>query len=120
MSRAINYTDVIERLGLYLKRHLNAAVQVVYVFGGDNAAFTWAFLKKGMCVCVKRDASRMEHAPANERIHVVDNPGESFHLSSREIRKNRELKDDGPSGDLPFAIRHERRLHQRGVFPRDS
>ena len=53
---ALNYTDVIERTKKYLARHIKTEmpIEVVYVFGGDNAGFARAFIKRGRCVCVAR------------------------------------------------------------------
>ncbi len=92
---AINYTDVILRLKRYLNHHLGLPVplRVVYVFGGDNAAFARAFLAGGHAVCIERpgyearvQAIRREVADAKERILFARPRLEYFNISSSGIR----------------------------------
>lgn len=51
---AINFTDVVERLRLYLRKYLGQDVAVFYVCGGDNARFAKTFALKGHCIIVGR------------------------------------------------------------------
>jgi nicotinic acid mononucleotide adenylyltransferase len=51
---AINFTEVVRRLELYLKDILGHDVPVFFVCGGDNARFALSFLDKGNCVVVNR------------------------------------------------------------------
>lgn len=51
---AVNFTDVVYRLGLYLKEHLGKEIPVFFVCGGDNARFVKAFSNHGHCVVVDR------------------------------------------------------------------
>ncbi len=53
---AVNFTDVIRRLKAYLNRHITSypPIEVVYVFGSDNASFSRAFVSEGLAVCVER------------------------------------------------------------------
>jgi nicotinic acid mononucleotide adenylyltransferase len=98
---AINYTEVVHRLNCYLHKHLTFDVDVFCVFGGDNAGFAKAFVKKGFAVCV----SRPDWESKSERIKndIGDHPsilwtkGGSI-LSSREIRNVKSL--DGLSTDV--------------------
>lgn len=52
----INFTDVIIRLEFELAKHLKTTlpVKVAYVFGGDNATFSYAFLERGTGICLSR------------------------------------------------------------------
>lgn len=52
---AINFTDVIVRLKSYLEYHLDEKIKICYVFGGDNAKFTLAFLNNDMSFCISRN-----------------------------------------------------------------
>ena len=49
-----------ERLEAYLRAHVDPAVEVVYVCGGDNARFSLAFAGKGRCVVVARPKAEPE------------------------------------------------------------
>ncbi|KKT74659.1 MAG: NH(3)-dependent NAD(+) synthetase [Candidatus Peregrinibacteria bacterium GW2011_GWA2_44_7] len=57
-SIEIRFTEVIERLKKYLRRHIvlpnGRSLQVFYVFGSDNASFAYAFLGKGHAICIQR------------------------------------------------------------------
>ena len=50
----VNFTATQHRLELYLRRHVSDRVQLVYVFGGDNASFARVYWKRGLAVCVNR------------------------------------------------------------------
>lgn len=51
---AVNFTDVVERLRLYIKRHTGTDVPVFFVTGGDKANYCMAFEHQGHCVVVNR------------------------------------------------------------------
>lgn len=51
---SINFTDVIIRLKNYLKKYVNLDIEIGYVFGSDNAGFSWAFIDQGISVCFER------------------------------------------------------------------
>jgi NAD+ synthetase len=55
-DRALNFTDVIRRMEVYLAHHLCGMmpVRVVYVCGGDNALFARTFVGRGSCVIAHR------------------------------------------------------------------
>jgi nicotinic acid mononucleotide adenylyltransferase len=57
---AVNYTDVTARLQAYLRAHVDARIEVLYVCGGDNARFAYAFTEQGSCVVVNRGAAEVE------------------------------------------------------------
>ncbi|KTD53763.1 NAD+ synthetase [Legionella santicrucis] len=52
----INFTDVIIRLECELAKHLKTTlpIKVAYVFGGDNVSFSYAFLERGIGICLSR------------------------------------------------------------------
>ena len=51
---AVNFTDVVYRLKLYLREHVHEDVPVFFVCGGDNVRFLGAFENHGHCVVVDR------------------------------------------------------------------
>lgn len=51
---AVNFTDVVERLGRYLTHHIGYNVEVIYACGADNARFALTFAKLGHCIVVGR------------------------------------------------------------------
>ncbi len=90
----LTFTAVTTRLQKYLRKHTLLPVEVVYVFGGDNAAFARAFIAKGTCVCVKRPGydvvqNRIENEPpiaSNKNILFSEMWTKKPGISSREIR----------------------------------
>lgn len=51
---AINFTEVIDRLRIYLEHYLQIKIPIYYVCGGDNSSFSLTFIEKGNCVIVNR------------------------------------------------------------------
>lgn len=111
----INFTDIIQRLELYLKKHVDPRIQVAYVFGGDNAEFMYCFEDKGIGVCVEREGhsdkfNKMKSKCKGEKNFFINNKSIVSTYSSRNIRRmkgyeyNREnyCKDDGD-----YVIRNE-------------
>lgn len=86
---AVNFTDVCARLERYLRRHVHPQVEVVYVCGGDNARFAYAFAQRGRCIVVSRPGWESEFARWHQRF--ADHPRISFcqgghALASRDLR----------------------------------
>ena len=50
----LNFTDVLNRLELYLQKHVHKNIKVAYVFGADNARFMYCFKQFGLGVCIER------------------------------------------------------------------
>lgn len=111
----INFTDIIQRLELYLKKHVDSRIQVAYVFGGDNSEFMYCFENKGIGVCVEREGhsdkfSKMKSKCKGKNNFFINNKSIVSTYSSRNIRRmkgyeyNREnyCKDDGD-----YVIRNE-------------
>ena len=57
---AVNFTDVIQRLQSYIKKHRHQSIPVFYVCGSDNARFAQTFINKGHCVVVNRPGYQAE------------------------------------------------------------
>ena len=95
-DQELNFTDVIRHLEDYLAAHLpcHRPIQVVYVFGGDNARFARTFLERGGCVCINRpgheqafDAVRAEPLVArNPAIIFVSGATTQPGISSSKVR----------------------------------
>lgn len=87
---ALNFTDVMDRLRLELLQRCAQALDVVYVFGSDNAGFLEAFIGQGHAVCVVR--AGFEGPPpvvapsARERCLVTTTDG-TFPSSSSLVRQ---------------------------------
>ncbi len=90
----VNFTVTIDRLEDYLNHHLKTSrpIQVVYVFGSDNANFMLTFVHKGRCVCVPRPSYEQklmairEQLPKNtlDRIHIANDY--THNASSTKVR----------------------------------
>jgi NAD+ synthetase len=99
-KKPINFTDVILRLEKELALHIKTtiAIKVAYVFGGDNARFHYAFLDRGLSVCVERAGAETQeetirNSPlikGNENIYFVKNDSPLF-LSSEKIRQKKQF-----------------------------
>jgi len=100
-NKPINFTDVILRLESELAVHIKTtrAIKVAYVFGGDNAHFAYAFMERGMAVCLSRPGSaelftQVKDDPlflGNDTIFFIENEN-PLSLSSKKIRKTNPLK----------------------------
>lgn len=111
----INFTDIIQRLELYLKKHINPNIQVAYVFGGDNAEFMYCFENKGIGICVEREGysekfNQMKSKFKGKNNFFINNKSIVSTYSSRHIRQMKGYdynsqnysKEDGN-----YAIRNE-------------
>lgn len=95
-DQELNFTDVIVHLEDYLAAHVpcHRPIEVVYVFGGDNARFARTFLERGACVCINRPGHEQALAQvradprvaANPRIVFVDGPTVTPGISSSQVR----------------------------------
>lgn len=87
---AVNFTDVIYRLQLYLQKHLDQDIPVFYVCGSDNARFSQTFLNKGHCVVVGRPGYQTEfeqYQPlTSERIKFIEGEAD---ISSSMLRTSK-------------------------------
>lgn len=111
----INFTDIIQRLELYLKQHINSNIQVAYVFGGDNAEFMYCFEDKGIGICVEREGHSEKFAEMKKKFKgknnfFISNKSIVSTYSSRNIRKRQgyKYKDQNYSKeDGDYVIRNE-------------
>ena len=109
----INFTEVIERLGKYLKKHVGE-IQVAYVYGADNAEFSYCFEQKGIGICVNRDGyqddfERMKRTLSGSHNLFIENNSTEASFSSRKIRCMKENVKNPIAGT--YLIRNE------GILP---
>ncbi|OGO86844.1 MAG: hypothetical protein A2Y24_00020 [Clostridiales bacterium GWE2_32_10] len=115
VKTSINFTDVIKRLELYLKKHVNKDIKVAYVFGGDNAGFMHCFEDKGIGICVEREGYnekflKLQKQIEGNNIFFINNKSVESKCSSRDIRKQQICEDDDPKCNEYkgiYAVRNE-------------
>lgn len=111
----INFTDVIQRLEQYLRKHINPKIQVAYVFGGDNSEFMYCFEDKGIGICVERDGysekfNEMKKKFKGKNNIFISNKSIVSTYSSRNIRKRQGYKykeHNYSKEDGDYVIRNE-------------
>lgn len=111
----INFTDIIQRLELYLKKHINPNIQVAYVFGGDNSEFMYCFENKGIGICVEREGysekfKQMKNKFKGENNFFINNKSIVSTYSSRHIRQRNGYdynKQSYSKEDGDYVIRNE-------------
>ena len=111
----INFTDVIQRLEQYLRKHINPKIQVAYVFGGDNSEFMYCFEDKGIGICVERDGysekfNEMKKKFKGKNNIFISNKSIVSTYSSRNIRKRQGYKykeQNYSKEDGDYVIRNE-------------
>lgn len=108
----INFTSVIDRLELYLQKHIDNRIKVAYVFGGDNAKFNYCFEDDGIGICINRKNNNKEFLDAKAKISnknciFIENNSETAQLSSRYIRNKDSQTVTIPIEGEAFLIRDE-------------
>jgi len=113
------YTDVLSRLKDYLGYHTGREIDVIYVFGSDNASFSRAFIGKGKCVCVRREGYEENINKVMNEPKIKDNKNIIFtsqlktkpKISSSDIRQEMNIKKtkQGKKGkrNLIYVIRDD-------------
>ena len=84
---AINFTDVMERLRMYLYCHFNTGITVILVVGGDNARFARAFEYSGNCIVVGRPTYNDDISDLVDGNRIIFTEGNHAGASSK-IRLN--------------------------------
>lgn len=111
----INFTDIIQRLEQYLRKHVNSKIQVAYVFGGDNSEFMYCFEDKGIGICVEREGYsekfyEMKKKFKGKNNFFISNKSIVSTYSSRNIRKRQGYKykeQNYSKEDGDYVIRNE-------------
>lgn len=83
---AVNFTDIINRLKLYLEKHLGFSINVCFVCGEDNERFARTFKNSGMCAIAQRLSSddSFSHKKESKNIFYISKKDNS---SSTDVRK---------------------------------
>jgi len=111
----INFTDIVKRLELYLRKHVNNNIQVAYVFGSDNVDFMYCFEDKGIAICIERESFNADFLDKEKQFKrnntfFVENKSIESKCSSREIRKQQEYEYNSSNNencDNIYVIRNE-------------
>lgn len=110
----VNFTDIINRLELYLQKYVDKRIKVAYVFGADNAEFMYCFENQGIGICINRYGyqdifNTVKKNINNENNIYISKDLLNNNISSRNIRKNEE-KTDNASIEGIYIIRNEKLL----------
>ncbi|KAF3484330.1 uncharacterized protein GIQ15_03654 [Arthroderma uncinatum] len=78
--RAVNFTRVLDYIAQLLAQNVRThrPINVVYVFGGDNAMLSLSFVQRGSCLCVVREGSLQAVEEASKNALIVNNPRVMF------------------------------------------
>jgi len=117
---SVPYTEVIRRLEKYLAESIQIAVpiEVVYVMGSDNAAYTRAFIHLGRCICVERfgykkpfeQLSNEKNIKDNDRIIFVKYEKSLLRLSSNAIRHGQSSSLDPEIEKNYLSLKNDRKF----------
>ena len=120
----VNFTDVINRLEMYLQKHIDKRIRVAYVFGGDNVEFMYCFEKQGLAVCLNRDGYNelFEETKKikNNNMFFIDSIKEFSSLSSRDLRKEENNVKSSYEDVGNYLIRNELLLPLVGLINNDN
>lgn len=111
----VNFTDIIQRLEKYLRKHVNPKIQVAYIFGGDNAEFMYCFEDKGIGICIERDGysikfNQIKNKCKGKNNFFINNKSIVSTYSSRHIRQRNGYnynKQNYSKEDGNYVIRDE-------------
>ena len=104
----LNFTNIIERLELYLQKYIDKRIKVAYVFGGDNVDFMYCFEQKGIGVCLSRTNTEnfikvKNNIRTNHTFFLEKNKYKD--CSSRYLRNNQKMFISHHTE--PYMIRNE-------------
>lgn len=108
----VNFTEIINRLELYLRKYVNKKIKVAYVFGADNAEFMYCFEDQGIGICVDRNGYhdlflKMKNKLNGKNNFYIEDNLSSTNLSSRNIRKETISKNIENKKTGTYIIRDE-------------
>lgn len=115
VSIPINFSTVLERIKLYFNHHTCKEVKIFYVFGSDNADFSYAFVnnKDYFSICVERNNYEYKNVKEDlkefNNIYFLKNNSVYSSYSSTEVRKTKkslsEVKLENSPKKLIYFIR---------------
>ncbi len=98
---SVNFTDIIESLQIYLgELYPTESIEVIYVFGSDNAKFCYAFAHLGSAICVQRDTFHEEWQTYQQLFktnHRILFTNAIIPYSTYASSKNRTVKSETPA-----------------------
>lgn len=108
----VNFTEIINRLELYLRKYVNKKIKVAYVFGADNAEFMYCFEDQGIGICIDRNGYhdlflKMKNKLNGKNNFYIEDNLSSTNLSSRNIRKETISKNIENKKTGTYIIRDE-------------
>lgn len=117
----LNFTEVIDRLERFLSFRLRSflPVEVVYVFGGDNARFSLSFPLRGRSLCVARPGHEEQLARYRAHPLLQGNPRVGFLLAQDDAlgASSSEIRHRGSSTRIPQDARSLWRTWVERPFP---
>jgi nicotinic acid mononucleotide adenylyltransferase len=106
-NQPINFTDVILHLKKYLNKYvepiINAHVEIGYVFGSDNAGFTWAFIEQGISICFERPSYELPYETVSND-SLLDHKRHFFIPKTTNIQSSKLIRE-GEHNFLPSKIK---------------
>lgn len=114
-KNAINFTDVISRLKKYLKHYINIDIEIGYVFGSDNAAFTLAFINQGISICFERPGYELQYNLIKKDQNLNNN--RHFFIKNKENIYSSKAIREGAIEFLPEKIKHLYFQYKNNNYP---
>jgi nicotinic acid mononucleotide adenylyltransferase len=112
VSCPINFSTVLQRIKCYFNYHTNKNIKIFYVFGSDNASFSYSFVDNDdyQSICVERSTYDYTKVAADlnsfPNIHFIKNKSIYSGYSSTEVRKAyKPDRDDSQEDHLIYLIR---------------
>lgn len=114
---AVNFTTIIDRIQKVLAYNVRThrPIQVVYVFGSDNARFATTFVGRGSCICVLRPGYEEELETVAAHPAVRTNPRIVFSRTATSPSASSNVRQ-GDVEALPDSVKQEW-LRLRSVKP---
>ena len=103
---AINFTEILKRLELYLNKYLQIDIPIFFICGGDNQDLSRAFKYNGQCVVVSRPNYQIKKINNHHIFYAELNED----ISSTKIRANH--WDFEENKDLYFRIESNKLIVQ--------
>lgn len=111
---SINFTDVIRRLKDYLKYHIHKNIKIAYVFGSDNAGFTWAFLKDDISVCFERPSYHIQYNTIRKDENINKN---NYFIDQKSNTHSSKAIREGQYEYLPDKIKQLYLYYKNNAYP---
>jgi len=114
-DRAINFTNVILRLKKIFNKVLNVPIEIAYIFGSDNAGFTWAFLKDDISVSFERPNYELQYETVKNDINL--NKKKHYFINKKNNNYSSKLIREGSLHFLSDKVKSLYFEFKDGNFP---